>query len=101
MAYYIRGDIARLRVAPAQAPVRRDELWRTTCFEAFVMTEGDSRYREFNFAPSGAWAAYAFSRYRQGLSPGIGDLFPGIAVRYSAREMELQAFVSTEFLCPD
>jgi hypothetical protein len=45
-------------------PCRRDELWRHTCCELFLAA-GDGRYREFNFSPSQAWAAYDFSRYRQ------------------------------------
>ena len=36
-----------------------------TCFELFVGGERDS-YREFNFSPSGAWAAYAFDSHRSG-----------------------------------
>ena len=51
---------------PGQAPVRRaDELWKHTCFEAFVMT--DDGYREFNLSPSGQWASYRFDGYREGM----------------------------------
>jgi hypothetical protein len=60
------GDGRRLVLAPPAAPERKDELWRTTCFEAFAKPEGgEEGYIEFNFAPSGAWAAYRFSRYRE------------------------------------
>src|SRR5206468_9890637 len=45
---------------------RADELWRTTCFEAFVAAP-DATYREWNFAPSGQWAAYDFADYREGM----------------------------------
>ena len=48
-------------------PWRADELWRTTCFEAFLRAAGDEAYREWNFAPSGNWAAYDFSRRREGM----------------------------------
>lgn len=51
---------------------RTDELWRRTCFEAFA-TNGASGYREFNFAPSGAWAAYAFDGYRAGMHDADAD----------------------------
>jgi hypothetical protein len=47
---------------------RRDELWRFTCFEAFFQAEGESAYREWNFAPSGDWAAYDFSGRREGMT---------------------------------
>lgn len=65
LAYRLWGDMARLRV-PAERPAQRaDLLWEHTCFEAFVGVPGQSAYREFNFSPSGLWASYAFSGYRQ------------------------------------
>ena len=45
---------------------RTDELWRHTCFEAFVGA-GDEGYVEINLAPSTQWAAYRFDGYRQGM----------------------------------
>jgi hypothetical protein len=45
---------------------RVDNLWQTTCFEAFLRTEGQQAYREWNFAPSGEWAAYDFKGRRKG-----------------------------------
>lgn len=50
-------------------PGRKDELWKTTCFEAFLQPEGEAGYREWNFAPSGDWAAYDFDGYRDGMAP--------------------------------
>ena len=46
---------------------RQDELWKTTCFELFLR-RADGSYREFNFSPSGRWAAYDFSSYRAGMT---------------------------------
>ncbi|MBE0615414.1 MAG: DOMON-like domain-containing protein [Burkholderiales bacterium] len=42
-----------------------DELWRHTCCELFLGVRGDPAYREFNWSPSGEWAMYAFSAYRE------------------------------------
>lgn len=42
---------------------RGDDLWKTTCFEMFL-DMGQGRYREFNFSPSGRWAAVDFASYR-------------------------------------
>jgi len=68
LVYTLRGDIAGLRL-PSPGPARRsDGLWRHSCMEAFIQT-GPSAYVEYNFAPSGAWAAYAFDAYRQGMRP--------------------------------
>lgn len=52
---------------------RRDELWRTTCFEAFFGVAGSPAYFEFNAAPSGAWAWYAFDDYRKGMAKPVLD----------------------------
>lgn len=48
-------------------PWRADELWTTTCFEAFLRPAGAQSYREWNFAPCGNWAAYDFQGYREGM----------------------------------
>jgi len=65
LRFEIDGDASAI-VFPRQAPSRRtDELWKHTCFEAFV-ADGDG-YHEFNFAPSTQWAAYSFDDYRAGM----------------------------------
>ena len=56
----------RFVVPEAEEPARADELWQTTCFEAFLGQAGSPAYREWNFAPSGDWAAYDFAEYRDG-----------------------------------
>lgn len=50
----------------AVAPERTDGLWQHTCFEAFI-SNGEGGYAEFNFSPSGQWAAYDFDGYRSGM----------------------------------
>jgi len=60
------GNVSRLVIPPPLPPVRAGELWQATCFELFVAGQGES-YREFNFSPSGAWAAYAFDGHRRGM----------------------------------
>ena len=69
----------RFAIAQSEEPGRRDELWRTTCFEAFLRGEEDA-YREWNFAPSGDWAAYDFAAYREGMSE------PAVAAPYIRME---------------
>lgn len=63
--------------APAEAS-RRDGLWQSTCFEAFVREEGATPYREYNFAPSGDWAAYDFEGRREGMAQAQLDHPPYI-----------------------
>lgn len=65
LRYTLRGDTRLLRVPAPTAPVPTDGLWRHTCFEAFVAADDEPAYREFNFSPSSAWAAYRFASERQ------------------------------------
>ena len=66
--YVASGRIADLLVPAAAEPVRADKLWEHTVFEVFVRRPGEPGYVEFNFAPSGAWAAYRFTSQRRGMS---------------------------------
>ncbi|SRR5258708_2745861 len=62
----IGAPASRFAIPDFSEPVRADELWQTTCFEAFLRIEGAASYREWNFAPSGEWAAYDFTSRREG-----------------------------------
>jgi len=64
ISYELAGDLAQIRIPAPQLPAAVDGLWEHTCFEVFVAVEGKTSYHEFNFSPSGQWAAYAFSDYR-------------------------------------
>ncbi|MBX3486231.1 DOMON-like domain-containing protein [Phenylobacterium sp.] len=88
--FVVAGDLGRLRLQPAAAPERTDELWRTTCLEAFAAdAEGDG-YTEYNLAPSTRWAAYRFEGYRRGLHAAeVGP--PGIVVERTAGGLDLRA----------
>jgi hypothetical protein len=89
--YTVHGRIADLKVPPPLAgELRRDELWRHTCFEAFIQAPG-AAYQEFNFAPSGAWAAYAFIGYRRGMQTLAAAEPPRIEVQRTAATMVLAA----------
>jgi hypothetical protein len=67
LSYVVTGKISGLRLPPVVASTRVDELWRHTCFEAFLNIPPDTGYYEFNFSPSTQWAAYRFSGYRSGM----------------------------------
>jgi hypothetical protein len=97
-AYALKGNLARLRIPPPRKPLRADRLWQHTCFEAFVAVKGEAAYREFNFAPSGAWAAYVFQAYRvAGQSGEIGSA-PLITVHGTSDTLELNAVVGRDGL---
>jgi hypothetical protein len=66
----VGAPAARFVIPEAAEPERADELWKTTCFEVFLRALGQQNYREWNFAPSGQWAAYDFTATRTGMSEG-------------------------------
>ncbi len=97
VSYILEGELERLRVPKRRTPRFADELWRRTCFELFVARKGQPQYHEFNFSPSGEWAVYAFSRYRERVSlDAKGEpaaLNPRISLHRSAGKLELDATV--------
>jgi hypothetical protein len=64
----IGAPLADFAISISDQPQRADGLWHTTCFELFIREAGQGAYREWNFAPSGDWAAYDFTGYREGMS---------------------------------
>src|SRR5207253_1197233 len=68
LRFALTGAIADFRLPPAAEPARADELWRRTCFEAFVRAGEGKAYIELNFAPSRQWAVYRFNGYRTGMT---------------------------------
>ena len=93
LTFVLNAEIARLRIPPPRRPHRADGLWEHTCFEVFIAEKGQPTYYEFNFSPSGEWAAYAFKGYRDGGPLEDDGLHPEIAVRSAANSFELEALV--------
>ena len=91
LSYIVSGRIGDLRMPPIVAAARTDELWRHTCFEAFVRGSAGPAYYEFNFSPSTQWAAYRFDSYRSGMRIATEIAAPRIEVRSSAETYTLQA----------
>jgi len=91
LKYRVSGIISALRIPPQTAPNRSDELWRHTCFEAFIRSPQSASYYELNFSPSLQWAAYRFSGYRDGMIVVREVGPPRIEVNLHSAEFELQA----------
>ena len=70
---------------------RRDELWTTTCFEAFLGLPGQEGYWEINVAPNGDWAVYRFDRYREGQACQSLLRDPVIELRRRHHQLRLNA----------
>lgn len=89
ITWVLRAALDRLALPPAGPQRFRDGLWKHTCFEAFVAADGGAPYREFNFAPSHEWAAYAFSGPRTGMTRL--ESVPQLATRAREDGLELDA----------
>jgi hypothetical protein len=64
LRYRIDGELVTLRVPAAAGVLRAGELWKHTCCELFLAVVKADAYCEYNFSPSGSWAAYQFGGYR-------------------------------------
>jgi len=98
LIYVLKTGLTGLRIPPAGPPRRADGLWQHTCFEVFISEKGQQSYWEFNFAPSGEWAAFAFKSYRDGGPIEDDGLHPEIVVRSAANSFELEALVRLDRL---
>jgi hypothetical protein len=98
LTYALNGDIRRLRIPPARPQRRTNRLWEHTCFEVFISAKGSSAYQEFNFSPSGEWAAFAFHSYRDGAALEDDDLAPSMTVRIGENSLSLDANIDLDRL---
>jgi len=71
---------------------RADELWKHTCFEAFVRDPSADAYYEFNFAPSTQWAAYGFTGHRSGMK--VVEELSALAMSIASDDKHLELSVS-------
>ena len=98
LIYRINGALNRLQVPAACPPRRADGLWQHTCFEAFIKASASSDYYEFNFSPSGEWAAYMFRSYRDGGRFDDDSMDPAISVNIEDDCLVLNAVVGLDRL---
>jgi hypothetical protein len=98
LTYRLSGDLGALKLAEPRPPVRTDGLWLHSCFEAFVGHSGASDYWEYNFSPSGAWAAYHFTGYREGMAPMLQGAPPAITQNIGSETVELVVTLDLSWL---
>jgi len=98
LRYEAIGAPHGLSIPGQAAPGRADELWRTTCFEAFLKADGEPSYYEFNLSPSGRWAAYRFGAYREAMTDVEVGPDPAIVVETRADRLILAADLETDSL---
>lgn len=98
LSYRLLADIHQLRIPLAALPRRIDGLWKHTCFEAFIGVQDSPAYVEYNFSPSGEWAAYRFRAYRDGAAVEDKSLTPNISVEHSTDQLTLIAMIRLDRL---
>jgi hypothetical protein len=92
----VRAPASRFVIAQSDEAMRRDQLWTTTCYEAFLREDGGDSYREWNFAPSGDWAAYDFTARREGMRNAEVAAAPYIRMEDNLTWWALGATISLE-----
>jgi hypothetical protein len=98
LRYIVSGTISGLRLPPVAVPARTDELWKHTCFEAFIRTPTAVAYNELNLSPSTQWAAYRFAGYRDGMNDAREIDPPRIEVKSNETRLELHATAALDRL---
>jgi hypothetical protein len=77
---------------------RKDGLWATTCFEAFLNPVGSNSYFEFNFSLEPAWNVYEFTDYREPQPPKLSN---GFSLKtYIWNDIENQLLIELENQTP-
>lgn len=102
LRYTLDADLARIRIPERRPPAATNELWKHTCFEAFLMpASGSGGYRELNFSPSTQWAAYSFTGYREGMAAVAMTGAPEVRAEVSASALQVEARVNIAELFPE
>jgi len=101
LAFELNDPSASVLLPPANAnPTRRDGLWQSTCFEAFLSPAGATHYWELNLAPSSDWNLYRLNAYRQGLQPDTALTSLPHQLQRSANGLQLQLDLPLQTLLP-
>ena len=102
--FELRGESHRapdaIRIPAPQPSGPADGLWQHTCCEAFVAAVDGAEYREFNFSPSGQWAAYRFLAYRERDTGFVPPTVPQFGFQRLADGFVLTAQIALELLPP-
>jgi hypothetical protein len=98
LRYELKAATNALRIPMAAQGGFADELWKHTCFEAFISADDSPAYREFNFSPSGKWAAYAFADRRQRDPDWQPAQVPTITTQVDAQGLTLEATIPTALI---
>jgi hypothetical protein len=100
LTYRLHGELAGY-VIPPPGPIRLGhDLWRHTCFEAFIAATDAAAYCELNVAPSRAWALHAFRAYRDGGPIASPTWVPRIEVTARPAALAVRVALPLDALAP-
>jgi len=91
LRYVVTDPESRLVVPVPADGARKDDLWKRTCFEAFIWVPGGDAYYELNLSPSTDWAAYRFDGFRAGMASAEGAVRPKLEWISTRDGFELRA----------
>lgn len=96
LTYRIEGEaLKNIQIeALKKNPQRKDDLWKSTCFELFGGEVQSPAYFELNLSLTGDWNVYQFSNYRAGMTPAKVLVTPQIELQRSANLLEVQIRLS-------
>jgi hypothetical protein len=97
LVFILTGELTHIIVPKPRQSQRAAGLWQHTCFEVFVMAGTGPGYSEFNFSPSGEWAAYVFERYREGKDLPMAAMLQPVSSREPGR-LEVTAQIGQDVL---
>lgn len=63
--YAVSGVMDKILLPVPARAVRKDDLWKATCFEFFIALPRMPQYWEFNMSPSSEWNVYRMDAYRR------------------------------------
>ncbi len=100
--YSLTGKIGDVFLSStSMSPKRKDDLWKTTCFEFFLAIKDLPQYWEFNLSPSGAWNVYCMAAYRRiGFREETLIQQLEFEVQQEARQFGLNATIDLDPLIP-
>jgi len=89
LRYMLDAPLARLTIPPSRESRHVDELWRHTCFEAFLRVKDSTAYYELNVSPSTEWALYSFESTRKGMAAVPDVRPPELRMKRSANQLQM------------
>ncbi len=77
--------------------LRKDNIWKKTCYEVFWSEPGKSNYWELNYSAKGEWNIYQFESYRVLQPPKPSLDFAVVEINSSPTKMACQFKTKLDF----